>query len=464
MYMAIILIYLAIIVGIGIYFKRYVDGVEDFALAGRSMSLPVLVGTLSATLVGGATVVGWTGSFYVLGIDWWFSGVGALLGIVAATFLLAEKFRKLEQFTVPDILAIRYDKRSRYVSGVMIILGDIAVVTVQILAMTGILVTFIGLDRLPAMLISVVSFTLISFFGGMKGVAITDSLQAILIFGGLIVGVGVLFYGAGGINAIFSAVPPDYFTIMSKTNGIGAFNMLIVAFGTAAVSQSVIFSRVFSAKDSKTAKKGLLWLIPLAFIGYLCAALLGYGGRAVLGGDVAADQVFATIVTSVLPPFVGGLLLAVIIAAIVTSTNSILLSASINLTRDFYEQLTKRNVSSIELRKVGQFAVVGFAGFSFALAYLMPDIVTAIVFAYTMYTAGLLIPLYTGFLWRGATATAGMVSIISGGGTALVWYFLNQPYGLPPIIPSIIISLLSIVFVSMFTQKPKEEQLKMFEM
>lgn len=457
----VMMVYLTFIVGIGVYVKRYVDGVEDFALAGRKMSLPILVGTLSATLVGGATVVGWTGSFYLMGVDWWFSGIGALLGILFATFF-SGKFRRLEQFTVPDLLAIRYDNRSRYVSGAMIIIGDIAVITVQILAMTGILVTFIGIDKMIAMILSVIAFTLITFFSGMKGVAITDSIQAILIFGGLIVGVGVLYYKSG-TTTIFQSLPPDYLSFFSSKNSLGAFNLFIATFGTTAVSQSVIFSRVFSARDSQTAKKGLLWLIPLAFIGYLCAALLGFAGRAILGSDVAPDQVFAVLVTSVLPIFIGGLLLTVVIAAIVTTTNSILLSASINFTRDFYQQIKKDNVTSKELKRVSQISILIISIISFLLAFLMPGIVAAIVFAYTMYTAGLLVPLYTGYLWKGATATAGMVSIIAGGGTALIWYIFKDPFGLPPLVPSIVISLFIIIVFSQFTKKPSKEQLKVFD-
>lgn len=463
-YLATIIIYLIVIVGIGIYYKRYVDGVEDFALAGRSLNLPVLVGTLFATMMGGATVVGHMGSYYLLGIDWWFSGLGGILGIFVAATVLAEKFRKLEQFTVPDVLSIRYDNRSRYVSGVMIIIGDIAVVTVQILSMTGILVAFVGMDSTFAMILSVVSFTLISFFGGMKGVAITDSLQAVLILGGLLLGVGFLYSAYGGFGSVFQGLPDNYFTVFSTTNGLGAFNMAIATFGTVAVSQSIIFSRVFSAKDSKTAKKALYWMIPAAFFGYFFVSLLGWGGRAVLGPDVVPDQVFATVVTTILPPFIGGVLLAVVIAAIVTSTNSILLSASVNLTRDFYQQIKKEKVSSSELKKVGQLAVAVFASLSFLLAYLMPDIVTAIVFAYTMYSASLLIPMYTGFLWKGATATAGMYSIIGGGGTALLWYILNQPFGLPPMIPALAVSLLAMVGISFFTKKPTKEQLRVFDL
>lgn len=123
----------------------------------------------------------------------------------------------------------------------------------------------------------------------------------------------------------------------------------------------------------------------------------------------------------------------------------------------------KGDVSSKELQKVSQIAVVVIAVISFLLAFFMPNIIDAIVFAYTMYAAGLLIPMYVGYMWKGATATAGMLSIIGGGGTALLWYILNQPFGLPPMVPSLIISLLLIIIVSFFTKKPSNEQLKVFD-
>lgn len=464
MYLTIVLIYLAVITAIGVLYKRHNEGIEDFAVAGRSLGTLILVGTFFSTMVGGATVVGWTGSFYLLGIDWTFSAIGALLGILVAATLLAEKFRKMEQMTVPDMLAIRYDNRSRYVSSVMIIIGDIAVITVQILSMTGILVVFVGLTELPAMIISVISFTLITYFGGMKGVAVTDSLQAILIFFGLLTGVIMLFYIGGGIKSVYQGVPDNYFKLFSDTTGLGAFNMAIAAFGTTAVSQSIIFGRVFSAKDSKTAKRSLYLLIPAMAVGFFFVFLLGFAGRSILGDGIEPEQVFAVVLTTLLPPVVGGILLAVVLAAIVTSTNSILLSASINVARDFYQQIKGDQVTDKGLQKVSQIAVAIIAILGFLLAFLMPSIVSAIVFAYTMYTAGLLIPMYIGHLWKGATATAGMYSIIGGGGTALLWYILKEPFGLPPLVPSLIVSLLCLIVISMFTKKPNKEQLKAFNL
>jgi solute:Na+ symporter, SSS family len=455
--------YLVVIVIIGVYFVRHVRGVEDFALAGRTLGLPVLVGTLSATYIGGATVVSWTGSFYSLGFDWWWSGIGALAGVVLATLVLARRARRLEQFTVPDLLALRYGTPARYVSAVLIILGDIALVTVQVIAIAGILTGFTEIERLPAMVIGIVSFALISLFGGMKGVAVTDSLQAILIYVGLLAGVLIVFGRFEGPGAVFGELPEGYFQPFAMEGPVGAFGLAMAALGTTAASQALIFTRIFSARDERTAFRGMVLLIPLAFLGYLLVALLGWSGRAILGPDVLPDDVFAAVVGELVTPVIGALLLATVIAAIVTSTNSILLSAGINLVRDLYRQTVRPQASSVELRRVGQVAVVVFAALAFTLAVAMPDIVTAVVFAYTVYSAGLLVPLYAGYLWRGATPVAGVATIIVGGGTALLWFVLQEPFGLPAMVPALAAALVAMIVLSLLTPKSSEEQVRVLD-
>ncbi|MDV6013804.1 sodium:solute symporter family protein [Haloechinothrix sp. LS1_15] len=463
LFSVLVLAYLVVILAVGVYFVRQVRGVEDFALAGRRLGLPVLIGSLAASYIGGATVVGWTGSFYEMGVDWWFSAIGAIAGVALATVVMARRCRRLAQFTVPDLLAIRYGPPARYVSAALIILGDIAIVTVQIIAIAGILTTFTDIDRLAAMVIGIVSFAVISLFGGMKGVAVTDSLQALVIFIGLLAGVIALFGSQGGPGPVFAALPDGYFEPFSVAGGLGAFNLALAALGTTAVSQSLIFSRIFSARDDTVAFRAMALLIPAALFGYGMVALLGYGGRAVLGPDVVPDDVFAQVVTELLHPLLGGILLATVIAAIVTTTNSMLLSASVNVARDLYRQLVPRQAGTVELRRVGQAAVVAFALLSFTLAVLMPDIVTAIVFAYTIYSAGLLIPLYAGFLWRGATPAAGVATIVVGGGTALLWYVLGEPFGLPPMVPALAAGLIVMIGLSLVTRKPSAEQLRVFD-
>lgn len=460
-----ILLYLAVIVGIGVLQRHRVQSLEDFALAGRSLSGPMLLGTLFATFIGGATVVGWTGSFYVLGVDWWFSGLGALLGIAAAAFFLARRFREAAQFTVPDMLGLRYGNPSRVLGSVLIIFGDIAVIAVQIIAMTGTLVAFTDLSRPLAMLLSVVSFTLISLFGGMRGVALTDALQAAFILAGLSLGAwfvagggvagpegGGVAGGAGlgdGIRAGLAALPPELLRPLGSSTAVEVVGFAVAAFGITAVSQSIIFSRVFSARDPDTARRALFWLIPAAFLGYFLVSVLGMGARAILGDGIAASDVFAVAVSSLIPPVAGGVLIAVVVSAIVTSSNSILLSASVNLTRDLVQPLAGPARSNRSMMRVGQWAVGGFALAALMVAWVMPDIVTAVVFAYTMYSAGLLVPLYAGYLWRGATPAGGFAGILGGGGMALGWYLAGSPFGVPAMLPAVAVSAVLLFGVSL---------------
>ena len=465
-----IILYLAVIVGIGVLQRHRVQSLEDFALAGRSLSGPMLLGTLFATFIGGATVVGWTGSFYVLGVDWWFSGLGALLGIAAAAFFLARRFREAEQFTVPDMLGLRYGNPARVLGSVLIIFGDIAVIAVQVIAMTGTLVAFTDLTRPVAMLLSVVSFTLISLFGGMRGVALTDALQAGFILVGLSLGAWFVVAGgggvggsgavrggegiAGGVRDLLAVLPPELLRPLGTSTALEVAGFAVAAFGITAVSQSIIFSRVFSARDPDTARRALFWLIPAAFIGYFLVSVLGMGGRALLGEGIAASDVFAVTVGSLMPPVAGGILIAVVVSAIVTSSNSILLSASVNLTRDLVQPLAGPARSNRSMMRVGQWAVGVFALAALLVAWIMPDIVTAVVFAYTMYSAGLLVPLYAGYLWRGASPAGGVAGILGGGGTALGWYLAGSPFGVPAMLPAVAVSAILLWGASVLLPPP----------
>ncbi|MEW6244289.1 MAG: sodium:solute symporter family protein [Bacillota bacterium] len=463
MYSWVLFIYVGVILAIGFGTARYVKTLEDFALAGRNLSFPVLLGTLFASYVGGATVIGWTGSFYSLGIDWWFTAAGALLGVAAAAFIMSERCRRLEQYTVPDLLELRYDAKTRVIGSLMIILGDVSLIAVQTISIAGVLTAYFGWERIPAMIFATVVFMAIALVGGMIGVAITDAVQAVIIAAGLMVGVGAAFSHAGGFTAMLSSLPPGFLSPLSNLAPRLAFNNAIAVFGTVAVWQSIIFSRVFAAKDVKTAKRGVVWLIPAGFLAYFLVAMLGYSARVILGPGVPAGSVFAKLVTEVLSPGVAVVLLAVVIGAIITTVNSILLSVSVNFTRDLYQKLFRKNADSKELLFVGRASVLVVSLLAFLLAAAMPDIVSAIVFTYTMYSAALLVPLYGGYLWKRATAAAGLLGVISGAGTALTWYLLKNPLGLPPMIPSIIISLVVFVVASLLTPEPSKEQLKVFD-
>lgn len=458
-----LILYVLVFLGFGIWCSRYIKTLEDFALAGRNLSLPVLLGTLFASNIGGGTVIGWTGSFFANGFDWWFTALGSLLALLAATLILAERTRKLEQFTVPDLLAIRYDEKTRVTGSFMIILGDIALTTVQILSIAGILSAYFDVPTTTGKIIGTLVFMAIAFYGGMVGVAFTDALQAVFIAIGLVVASVFAVNYAGGWEAITLAVPSDYFTPLGTISPMQAASNAIAVFGTVAVWQSIIFSRTFAAKDARTAKLGIAFLIPASFLGYFTVAIIGYSARAMFGTDVPPGEVFARMITEVFHPALAFVLLALVISAIITTTNSILLSISVNMTRDFYQRIFKPNASNQELLKFNKASVLVVGLVALTMAIFMANIVSAIVFTYTMYSAALLVPVYGGYTWKRATSTGGFLGVISGASTALIWYFMGQPV-VPAMIPALCVSLLFFIVGSLMTEKPTEEQLRVFNL
>lgn len=459
-------IYVLIVLAIGIYCARYVKTLDDFALAGRSLSTPVLVGTLVASIIGGATVVGWTGGFYANGIDWWWGEVGTICGLLLAAVFMAERSRRLEQYTIPDLLRIRYDGKTATIGSAMIIIGDIALTCVQIMAIGGILSSFLGFPASLAMIIGTVIFIAIAFFGGMVGVAITDAIQALLIIGGLAIGAISVIFSAGGWNAVLTKLPADFFTITAHMKLSDGIALALATTGTVAVWQSIIFSRIFAAKNPEVAKKSMYVMIPTQFICKFCVFLLGLGALAIFGPGQNQATMFADVVLKAAHPAIAPILLAVVIGALLTTTNTILLSISVNITRDFYQRFILKdvnNISSGALVKVGRVTVVLIGILALFMALLMPNIVTAITFTYTMYSAALLIPVYGGFLWKRATTAGGFWGILLGGGIALVWHLAGKPFGLNPMIPAAIASALAFTIGSYLTEPPTREQLRVFD-
>lgn len=344
----------------------------------------------------------------------------------------------------------------------MIILGDIALTTVQIMSISGILTAYFDVPSTTGKIIGTVIFMAIAFYGGMVGVAFTDAIQAVFIALGLIAGAAFAVNYAGGWTAITAAVPPDYFTPFGTITPMQAISNAIAVFGTVAVWQSIIFSRTFAAKDAKTAKRGIAFLIPASFLGYLTVAIIGYSARATFGPDVPPGQVFAKLITEVFPPALAFILLALVISAIITTTNSILLSISVNITRDFYQRIFRPEATNEALLKFNKASVLVVGLIALTMAIFMANIVTAIVFTYTMYSAALLVPVYGGYTWKRATATGGFLGVVSGAATALIWYFMGQPV-VPAMLPALGVSLVFFIGGSLMTSKPTEEQLRVFE-
>ena len=297
---AALIIYLAFLIIIAFRSARSVKDIPDFFVARKGASAKAVAGSLVATILGGSAVIGAIDSGVKLGgAASWFMLVGAL-GLIALIPLAGRAYSH-GKYALPDLVENLYGKGPRLVASLVIPIAWTGIVAAQIIAAAKLLMTFTPMEYNTAAIVSAAVFTGYTLAGGQQSILRTDFLQACLIILGLVALAGFALFGGAGESArtlpeILRTAPA--FPFNTNFSPIDLF-LLILTYGTTYTAGPDIFSRVFCAKDTATAKKGIAMaagtLIPVAFvIGFL--AVYGVSLENVQGARITA------IANAVLPP------------------------------------------------------------------------------------------------------------------------------------------------------------------
>jgi len=406
---------------VGVVSHRRAKEADDFFVAGRKGSSWLITGSLLATIVGGSATVGMAGLGFTQGLTgaWWLL-VGSI-GLAVLGFLWAGKVREYGLYTLPELVGKQYDRRVALAASILIVVAWIGIVAGQIIA-SGKIMSVLGVgDPLLWMVIFTIVFVVYTILGGQYAVIRTDFVQTIIIFAGIFGGLALLLSHLGGLGGLKDSLPPEQFAF-PLSPGFGGVNLVkfLLLIGLTYAVGPDMYSRLFCAKDSKTARASVLWaallIIPVAF----GITLIGMGASA-LFPQISPEQAFPTVIKGVLPPFLGGLVLAALLGAVMSSADTVLLSASTILTVDiigwFKPKLSQEKTLTISRWMV---AVLGVG--SLALALALKGVISALLFAYTVYTAGVILPVIIGFYRNKlkVTPVGGLAAIIGGGAAALV--------------------------------------------
>jgi len=419
--LVIIVIYLIIMGVIGVFSRKPARDADGFFVAGRSIPTWQLSGSLVATIVGGSATLGVAGLGFSRGITaaWWLL-VGTI-GLVILGIFLAGKVRKTGVYSLPGLVEKQYGSSVAMASSVLIIIAWLGVIAGQIIA-TGNILSGLGWGN-PVMWMII--FTVITVFytvlGGQRADIRTDIIQAVIIFVGIFVGVAVILPSLGGLAGLKSALPGDFFSfpLSSRFTAQDLLGYLLIV-GLPYVVGADLYSKILSAKDEKTARKSALWaallIIPIGFAG----AIIGMGARVLFPG-IAAEQSFPVIASSALPPVVGGLLLAGLVSATMSSADSCLLSASTILTVDIIKKF-KPQTSQRKVLQLARGAIVIIGILSLVMALELKGVINSLMFAYTIFSAGVIIPVLFGFYKDKLkiNSVGALAAIIGGGGLALI--------------------------------------------
>ena len=276
--LGIIIAYFAAVIVIGLTSIKKRWRLDEYLVAGRKYSTFFIAGSLLATIIGGSATIGLAGLGFSRGLSgaWWL--LVGVLGLIILGFFFAKKVRNYGLFTLPELITRQYDRRAGTAASILIVVAWIGVTAGQILAAGKILGALgIGTPVLWMILFSLI-FIGYTLLGGQYAIVRTDILDIVIIFGGILLGVGVMLSQTGGFSGLFHALPADKlaFPLSSKFGLTDLFSYLLLV-GLTYVVGPDMYARLFCAKDGQTARKATFWaaglLVPFAF----CITLIGMG-------------------------------------------------------------------------------------------------------------------------------------------------------------------------------------------
>jgi len=390
---------------------------NGFFVAQRQANTALITGSFVATAVGGSVTVGMAGLGFGQGLTgvWWLL-VGSIGLVLLGTFF-AKKVRGAALYTLPELVEKQYGRRVGLAASILIVIAWIGVVAGQIVAAGTILSIFgigSGVSWMVVFTVVLVAYTVIA---GQLSVIRTDLIQAVVVCLGVFVTLALFLPQAGGLDGLRFSLPQDFFSfpVSSQFDWKALLSLLILVGATYVVGPDM-YTRLFCARNGRTAQKAAFLsasaFIPLAF----AIALIGMGAR-VLYPHISPEQAFPQLISGVLSPWLGGLVLAALVAALMSSADTCLLSQGVILTQD----IIKRFLPSLSEKGtilLTRLNIIVLGLLALGLAMVLKGVITSLLFAYTVFTCGLVVPVIAGFYKDKLKVTPqGALAALIGGGT-----------------------------------------------
>ncbi|HAS6319808.1 sodium/proline symporter PutP [Vibrio vulnificus] len=461
--------YLILMVAIGVYAYKKTSSSSDYFLGGRSLGPWPAALSAGASDMSGWLLLGLPGYAYAAGIEsFWLAG-GLLVGTWANWLVSAKRLRtysiQTDALTLPEFLSRRFDDKSKLIqtiSAFFILLFFLFYTSSGLVAGGKLFETVFGLDYSTAVIIGtlcVVSYTL---FGGFLAVSWTDLVQGLLMAAALmIVPIAVMEGGFGQLATDMHNINPELLTLWNDAKGesLSAIAIIsLVAWGLGYFGQPHILARFKASRTNRelgTARRIAVGWTALSMAGAILVGLVGLVWVNGHPGTELADgeKIFMLLVNTVFHPVIAGILLAAILAAVMSTADSQLLVSSSALAEDFYKQVIKPDASSQEIVMVGRIGVVVISIIALILA-MTPDssVLGLVSYAWAGFGAAFGPAVVLSLYWKGMNRNGALAGILIGGITIVVWKQLTGGwFDVYEIVPGIIFSTIAIVGVSKLT-------------
>lgn len=444
-------LYLCVLLGIGVVASRRTGDMADYFASGKNLGFWSVAFSSRATGESAWLLLGLTGMGAVYGVKGFWVVLGEVLGVCGAWLFMARRFNRLtrryDSLTIPDYLSSRFrdtSNRLRLVSAVALVVFVTIYVSAQIDATGSAFESFLGVNYYVGALIGFGVVMAYSVSGGFTAVVWSDVFQGLLMFLGL-VGLPIVGFAAiGGVTPLLGELFVIDPLLLHPTNGAGWTPMSIASIaglsmiGLGFMGSPQVFARFLALRDENEIGKGMwvafLWTLladsGAVLVGMLGRALLDQPGTAMLGvGGVlgkGGEDVLPLLVEHLLPPALVGLFIAIVLSAIMSTVDSLLVLASSAAVRDVYQQVLHPDLADDALLRHSRTATLtlGLVAFmiSMVVAWLVPGrtIFWFVIFGWSGIAATFCPTMILSLYWRGMTRDGALAAMVVG--------FLGVPF------------------------------------
>ena len=464
-------VYVLILVVISALRSRRIKTADDFLVAGRTLPARVLVFTLLATWIGSGSLFAGAGLGYRAGFPALWQSAGAWVGILIVYFL-APRVRRIAQYTVPDILELRYGPTARVLGTITTVLAYTTIAAYQFRGGGRLLGLIAGVDPDTGALITAVFCILYTSLAGMLSIAYLDVSNGLVMTLAVALGVVSLVADAGGLSASLAALRPDQVSLFGTLGPQAAFALFLPTMFLL-LGEANMYQKFFSARDERAARLAVVgWIVGTVIVETLIDATGVFGSLAIGGLAVSeSEEIVIRVATEALPASLGVLLVCGASAIVLSTANSFLLTPATNLIRDVYQRFINPNVSDRQAVVYTRVIVAVLGGAGYLAGKFFPTILAMALWAYTMYGAGITPALLGALVWKRATRLGGVLSILVGMITTLGWEIVGlaraidgnpaYPFGWQTAYPALVLSIATLIIVSLVTVPPTQAEVEL---
>ncbi len=499
--------YMAVVIVIGLFYaKKANSNSENYFLGGRSLGPWVTAMSAEASDMSGWLLMGLPGVAYWCGLaDAAWTAIGLAMGTYLNWLIVSKRLRRYSirannSITLPEFFSNRFRENKKVICSLaaLFILIFFTVYASSCFVTCGKLFsTLFGADYVPMMILGAVFVLLYTVLGGFLAESASDFMQGIVMFVALGVIVVVCTIQAGGISQVAEnaqSIPGflEFFNIADPVvteegvqlaeagkplfgeakpySILSVCSMLAWGLGYFGMPQVLLrFMAIRKEKELKMSRRiAMVWVL----ISLTVAVFIGIIGRQLFPTELttaaSAENIFITLSTSFLPPILAGFVMAGILAATISSSDSYLLIAASAFAKNIYQGIAKKDATDKQVMRMSRITLLAIALVAIVIALDSNSKIFGIVsFAWAGFGATFGPLMLFSLFWKRTTRAGAIAGMVSGAGMVFLWKLLISKIGgvfaIYELLPAFIVSCVFIVVVSLLTKKPSKEIEEDFE-